>query len=130
MAQPGWTSLALVIDLSSAAVVAQTQPDPTAPMFERDRVLQIDIDLAPADWREIRVSHRDAADETMSQIANDDAYHYRPAGIRIGGVPVARVGVRKKGFLGSVVSTRPSLKVKFDEYIDDLGTFTPRGIAP
>ena len=31
---------------------------------------------------------------------------------------VAQVGVRKKGLIGSVVSTRPSLKVKFDEYVD------------
>ena len=118
MPRPGWTSLAVAIGFSGAALVAQNQPDPAAPMFARDRVLQIDIDMAPADWREVRLSHREAADETLSQIANDDAYQYKPADIRIDGVRVARVGVRKKGFLGSVVSTRPSLKVKFDEYVD------------
>ena len=49
---------------------------------------------------------------------SDEGFDYRRADIRIDGVTVAQVGVRKKGFLGSVVSTRPSLKVKFDEYVD------------
>lgn len=112
-----WGALGLALFVSGCALGAQTPADPTARMFARDHVLQIDIDMAPADWREIRLSHRDAADETLSQIANDDAYQYKAADIRIDGVRVARVGVRKKGFLGSVVSTRPSLKVKFDEYV-------------
>ena len=87
-------------------------------MFARDRILKIEIQMAPADWREVRLSHRDGSDEMLSQLSNDDAYKYKPAEITIDGVRVARVGVRKKGLLGSVVSTRPALKVKFDEYVD------------
>jgi hypothetical protein len=118
MRQLHLTALGLAIGVCSVVLGAQTPADPTAAMFARDRVLRIDLDLDAADWREIRLSHRDAADETLSQIADDDAYQYKQANIRIDGVPVARVGVRKKGFLGSVVSTRPSLKVKFDEYVN------------
>ena len=67
------------------------------------------------DWREVRLSHRDASLSVLP--GADDGYQYRRAEIRIDGVVVSQVGVRKKGFIGSVVSTRPSLKVKFDEYV-------------
>ena len=67
------------------------------------------------DWRDVRLSHRDASLSVLP--GSDDGYQYRRAEIRIDGVVVSQVGVRKKGFIGSVVSTRPSLKVKFDEYV-------------
>ena len=116
---PRWLIVMLVALSASCSSGEVSKPaDAAAAMFARDRVLQIEIALAPADWRELRISHRDASDELMSKMSNDDVYQYKPAEIRIDGVSVARVGVRKKGFLGSVVSTRPSLKVKFDEYVD------------
>ena len=67
------------------------------------------------DWRDVRLSHRDASLSALP--GSDDGYQYRRAEVRIDGVVISQVGVRKKGFIGSVVSTRPSLKVKFDEYI-------------
>lgn len=110
--------LAAAICLSCACQGSRQETDAAAPLFARDRVLQIDIDMAPADWRTVRLSHRVADDEMLSKIAEDGVYKYHQADITIDGVKVARVGVRKKGLLGSVVSTRPSLKVKFDEYVD------------
>src|SRR5690606_32903219 len=36
----------------------------------------------------------------------------------IDGVTIDSVAIRKKGFIGSLDEQRPSLKVKFDEYIE------------
>jgi spore coat protein H len=71
--------------------------------------------MAPEDWRAVRLSHRDVGPTGLPH--PEEGFEYRRAEIRIDGVTVAQVGVRKKGFIGSVVSTRPSLKVKFDEYV-------------
>ena len=97
----------------------------TKPGFSVDRVAEIEIRMSAEDWREVRLSHRDASLTVQPEVATvlsslpgaDDGYEYRRAEIRIDGVLVSQVGVRKKGFIGSVVSTRPSLKVKFDEYV-------------
>jgi hypothetical protein len=96
--------------------LAQGSADPAATLFARDHILQIEIQMAPELWREVRLSHRKADDEILSQVA-EDAYEYRRADVVIDGVKLAQVAVRKKGFLGSVVSTRPSLKIKFDEFV-------------
>lgn len=109
--------VAVVLLAQSAS--AQDQADPAAGLFAAGRILQIEVEMAPADWREVRTSHRDGSDSLLSRLSQDGAYAYRPATITIDGVRVARVGVRKKGLIGSVVSTRPSLKIKFDEFVDD-----------
>ena len=110
--------VAAVVVLLAGPALAQAPADASAALFAPGRILKIEIEMAPADWREVRISHRDGADPQMAKIAMDGAYTYRPATITIDGVKVARVGVRKKGLLGSVVSTRPSLKVEFDEFVD------------
>jgi spore coat protein H len=110
--------VAVGVLLVGESALAQAPADPAASLFAAGRVLQIEIEMAPADWREVRISHRDASDSLMSRLALDGAYTYRQATITIDGVKVARVGVRKKGLLGSVVSTRPSLKVEFDEFVE------------
>jgi spore coat protein CotH len=44
-------------------------------------------------------------------------YTYFKADIWIDDVKIESVGVRKKGLFGSLDSDRPSLKVKFDEFV-------------
>jgi hypothetical protein len=113
---PG-TRLVIASLLVASAAWAQNAPG-TAPPFSLDRVAEIDIRMAPEDWRTVRFSHRPLDTTGLPDSGADEGFDYRRADIRIDGVSVAQVGVRKKGFLGSVVSTRPSLKVKFDEYVD------------
>lgn len=100
--------------LTGLPALAQTGAA-SKPGFTPDRVAEIEIRMSADDWREVRLSHRDASLSVLP--GADDGYQYRRAEIRIDGVLVSQVGVRKKGFIGSVVSTRPSLKVKFDEYV-------------
>lgn len=94
------------------------RPDP-APYYAPDRLLEVDITLAPADWDALRLQTRDI----VSTLAGDcqakpfpSPYTYFPGTVTVDGETVANVGVRKKGFIGSLSETRPSLKVKFDEY--------------
>jgi spore coat protein CotH len=115
---PGVAVAVAVVALLAGPALAQAPADPAASLFAPGRILRIEIEMAPADWREVRISHRDGSDPQMANIAKDGAYAYRPATITIDGVKVARVGIRKKGLLGSVVSTRPSLKVEFDEFVE------------
>jgi hypothetical protein len=94
---------------------AQDSADPASRLFDRARVLEVEIRMAPEEWHALRISHRDAGDAGMSRITENPYIDY-PADAWIDGVQVGRVAVRKKGFFGSVVSTRPSLKISFDEY--------------
>jgi spore coat protein CotH len=113
--------LALAVCLLSLGGFQAAPPadDPQADVYAPDRVLDIDITMAAEDWHEVRISHRDGSSEELEELADDDAYQYRRADVTIDGVTIESVGVRKKGFVGSAVSTRPSLKIEFDEYVDD-----------
>ena len=73
--------------------------------------------MAPEDWHAMRISHR-VAGENFSQIVKNP-YEYYPADVVIDGQKIESVGIRKKGFFGSAISTRPSLKLKMDKYVDD-----------
>jgi len=49
-----------------------------------------------------------------------DGYTYFSADVSVDGWETSNVGIRKKGFIGSVIGagSRPSLKVKTDEFVD------------
>lgn len=95
----------------SAPAVAQNEGG-AAGLYSRNAIRHIQIKMAPQDWQELRISHRKA---NLDQIA-ESTYVYYKADVVIDGEKFDSVGVRKKGFFGSVVSTRPSLKIRFDRY--------------
>ena len=86
-------------------------------MFAADHVIQVEITMAPEDWQALRISHRETG-EDFSQVVVKP-YEYYPADVVIDGYRLQSVGIRKKGFFGSAISTRPSLKLKLDEYVED-----------
>ncbi|MBS1123820.1 MAG: cellulosomal protein [Deltaproteobacteria bacterium] len=93
--------------------------DPSAALFPRDRVLDVAITLAAADWAALRNQPRPSglADTTCARQPTAEGYTNYPATITIDGVTVANVALRKKGNLGSVSSTRPGLRIKANEYV-------------
>ena len=94
---------------------------PTADtLFDADRMLQVEVTMDPGDWQQLRISHR-VTGENFAQIV-EKPYDYYPADVKIDGESIGRVGIRKKGFFGSAISTRPSLKLKID-YIEKNRTF-------
>jgi hypothetical protein len=91
--------------------------DESEQLFPRDRVIDVTITLAPSDWDTLRNQQPGPAELTCDSGPNPEAYTYFPATITIDGTTVANVGLRKKGNLGSLSTTRPGLKVKVNEYV-------------
>ena len=69
--------------LVTSSAWAQSAPAPAAP-FSLDRVAEIDIRMAPEDWRIVRLSHRDV--DATGLPDSDKGFDYRRAEIRIDGV--------------------------------------------
>jgi spore coat protein CotH len=100
-----------------AADAVLAGPDPADALFDPGHLIQVELRMAPEDWLALRISHR-VTGEGFSQIV-DNPYEYYPATAVIDGQELKSVGIRKKGFFGSAVSTRPSLKIKLDEFVKD-----------
>jgi len=92
-------------------------------IFPADWVLDVQITLDPKDWDTIRYQSRnffEALQESRQYAPLDHPYTYVEASVSIDGVEFPQVGIRKKGFLGSQNSTRPSLKIKLN-HVDQEG---------
>jgi len=86
-------------------------------IFPRDRVLDVQITVAEKDWDTIRFQSRNimtALQEQRKYEPIDGPYTYVNARVTIDGVEYPEIGLRKKGFIGSQSSIRPSLKIKLD----------------
>lgn len=95
-------------------------------MFLPNHVLDIEIDMEISDWDALRVQARtvfEVLGASCLEAPPESPFTYFPATVRIDGQEVSNVGVRKKGFFGSLSETKPSLKIKFSEY-DDLKRFS------
>ena len=93
-------------------------------IFPTDRVLDVQITVADKDWDTIRFQSRDffsALHESRKVAPPEAPYTYVDASVTIDGVVFSNVGVRKKGFLGSLSVTRPSLKIKLNHTDKDAG---------
>jgi spore coat protein CotH len=98
------------------------EPDPTDPMFDPDRLLDVVVTLAPEDWDVLRHQTRTLLSlfgEGCMEGPWESPFTYFSGTVSVDGQVVDNVGVRKKGFLGSMSAERPSLKIKFDKYVDD-----------
>ena len=98
--------------------------DPRDAYFGMDRVLDVVIEIAPDDWDTLRHQTR-TFDDLMAEIEKynlsrpfADIYDWFSATVTIDGETHTEVGVRKKGFLGSQSDTKPSLKLRYDKYVD------------
>lgn len=89
-------------------------------LFEPDRLLAIDIELTAADWDSIRFQSRNILGilgETCGLQPAGSPFTYVEGTVTIEGETIAQVGIRKKGFLGSLDEDKPSLKLDFAEYV-------------
>jgi hypothetical protein len=94
--------------------------DQSGPLFDPDRVIDVSITIPQADWDALRVQARSvtALFGNCLMAPFEDPFTYFRGDVTIDGHVLPDVGVRKKGFLGSLDAERPSLKLKFDEYVD------------
>ncbi|MBM4002857.1 MAG: hypothetical protein FJ295_06145 [Planctomycetes bacterium] len=86
-----------------------------ADIYAPQRVIDVSIEIAPEHWLALCNQTRDLL-RAIGSSSDEKVFRYFPADVTIDGRKIANVGVRKKGFLGSLDSVRPSLKIKFDEF--------------
>ena len=84
-------------------------------LFPPDRVLDVQITIANNHWNSLRRQTRDRGTLSNRKSAPiPSPFTYFDAKVTIEGVTYPNVGLRKKGFLGSLHRSRPSLKIKLN----------------
>ena len=103
---------------------AEPAAHPSDAYFALDRVMDISIEIAVEDWDTLRHQTR-TIEDVLAEIEEyglsrpfADIYTWFSATVAVDGETYADVGVRKKGFVGSQSDTKPSLKLRFDKYVD------------
>ncbi len=107
----------------AAKPIQSPQTDTSDSYYKLDRVLAVDIDLSVTGWDSLRAQSRTLADilggEDCLDAPADDIFSWFSATVTVDGETHTEVAVRKKGFLGSLSTEKPSLKVRFDKFVDD-----------
>ncbi|MEX2138321.1 MAG: CotH kinase family protein [Pirellulales bacterium] len=85
-------------------------------LSDPDRLIEVAIELPAEDWAKLCQQTRDI--RAAFSGSSENPFTYFKGDVTIDGVKIESVGVRKKGFIGSLDNQFPSLKVKFDEYVD------------
>ena len=110
-------------DAPATKLLQTPQSDSSDAYYALGRVLQVDIDLSPTGWDSLRGQSRTLADilggEDCLKAPADRIFSWFNATVTVDGETHTNVAVRKKGFLGSLSAEKPSLKVRFDKFVDD-----------
>ena len=96
--------------------------EPEDSVFAPARVLNVQVSISDENWNQLRFEHRKPV-EFFGEGCREpipDAFNYYPADVTVDGTSLGEVGVRTKGLIGSINPARPSLKVKLQEYQDEL----------
>jgi hypothetical protein len=112
-----WVALAFLgVGCSEASEPPAAQSPRLGPpesVFQRERRIEVAIEMAPADWELLRFEGR-----SLAQLDEAPPAPYRYTGfsaqVAVDGVVQRGVEVRKKGFIGSLSTLRPSLRLDFD----------------
>ena len=97
-------------------------PHPSDSYFALDHVVEVDIEMASADWEQLRRQTRTFFDILSGDCLGSpqaDVFSWFRASVSVDGETHSEVGVRKKGFLGSLSAVKPSLKLRFDKFVGD-----------
>ena len=87
-------------------------------------MLDISIEIDSEDWDILRHQTRTPADvqDEIKEFGFSrpfaNIYSWFPATVTVDGETHTEVGVRKKGFVGSQSDTKPSIKLRFDKYVE------------
>ena len=79
--------------------------------FNDKQILKLSITMPPQDWDKLRVEGRDFS-SLQCDSSNESPYEKYKADISMDGSYFKGVTIRKKGFLGSLLQDKPSLKIK------------------
>lgn len=122
-------ALLLLAACSKSTESFPTPPDPggkgpidDAPWFDADHVLTVEVELDPDDLSAIRDQTRDFFDTLGGDCTSEPfetPFTWFEADVVVDGDRLERVGIRKKGFLGSLSWEKPSFKISTDEWVPD-----------
>ena len=87
--------------------------------FTTEEIIDVSIVMEEDQWDALRYQSRSFHSEFIGDCMDQPfqgPYTYFPAGISINGDAQDNIGVRKKGFIGSQSTEKPSLKINIDEY--------------
>jgi spore coat protein H len=102
-------------EIASNSDLRNTSVDTSDTLFQEDRVMQINIEMPPEDYQTLRGEGRLIAHVSMSCEDEFEWTHFK-AKVSVDGEVLDNVDIRKKGFLGSLTASRPSLKLNFDTH--------------
>ena len=111
---------ATAADAAIDAVPADAYVDLSGPVFAPDHIVDVAISMAPADWDTLRGQTRSFSTVLEGNCLGQpipSPFSTFSAQVTVDGTAFSTVGIHKKGFFGSLDSTKPSLKIKFDEYV-------------
>jgi spore coat protein CotH len=101
---------------------SELPPDPLDSLYAIDRLVTVDIELDPADWEALRYESRNLLEMLSGDCRAEpfgSPYTWFEASVTVDGETFDPVEVRKKGFIGSLSTDRPGLKVDLGEFEDD-----------
>lgn len=107
----------LIFFLAPLPAVGQEPTLDAEDLFAPNQIVDVRIDLPEESWEQICSQSRSFSDSLRLELAESPFTNFK-ADVTVNGVKIKDVAVRKKGFLGSLDTRRPSLKIKFDEFID------------
>lgn len=111
------SAIAVLMALVTFSHVQSQEKISSESLFSADRISSIEIELPQKDWDFIRNQSRSFSESLGKEIA-ESPFEYVKGDVTIDGKKIEDVGIRKKGFLGSLNVERPSLKIRFDKYRD------------
>lgn len=96
---------------------ARSRPEVTEPasLFSRQHLVKVDIKIAESAWTALRLQTRSMATALSLKPAQKPFTYFR-GDVTVNGKTFKSVGIRKKGFIGSLDNERPSLKIKLNHF--------------
>ncbi len=108
-----------------AGRVDATPPDAyvdlSGPLFAPDHVVDVAIELPAASWDALRTQTRTFSSVIEGRCLDQpipSPFTTYAAKVVVDGTTLPNVGIKKKGFFGSLDPVKPSLKITIDEYTD------------
>ncbi|MEE8397468.1 MAG: CotH kinase family protein [Desulfobacterales bacterium] len=86
-------------------------------IYSRDKLLNIEIEMDPDEYDILRREGRSFPQVFAGCYAEFPEYTHFTAEVTVDGEALTNVDIRKKGFLGSLSTSRPSLKLDFDDHV-------------
>jgi len=112
-------------DSSAVVLLEPPQTDQTgaeSPWYDPTRLIDVVVEMDSGDAEELAAQTRDIFEvlggEDCLAEPFPSPYTWFEADVTLDGIAVDTVGIRKKGFIGSLSEDKPGLKLKFDKHVE------------